>query len=149
MQNLAAIRGAIFEALKRGEETYSMYDRFSKEAKDKLIADFFRGLADEVRSHMTRLKNLNIHSIAKFGLTIRFETTPFSIDEKHIMGLIDKDGSKELLKLAIDEINADIEYYNHIAEHSVFPETKRMFRVIADKELDHKSKMKALMDLLE
>ena len=36
---ITALRGAIYEALKREEEILNMYERFSKEAKDKLMRD--------------------------------------------------------------------------------------------------------------
>jgi hypothetical protein len=61
----------------------------------------------------------------------------------------DLQGAKEILKLAGDELNADIEYYEHIAAHSIFPEVKRLFRIIGDKELEAKYRIKAFVDLLE
>ena len=146
---ITQLRGAVYEALKREEETLSMYERFSKEAKDKALQDFFVAMANDVKTDIHMMKNLNLHSIVKFGLAIKFQTRTCSIDEKDISTIQDKEGSKEILKLAIDEINADIEYYEHIADHALFPEVKRLFRIIADKELDHKCKLKALEDLIE
>ncbi len=146
---IAAMRGAVFEALKRQEETFSMYDRFSKEATDKILSDFFRSLADDVKGHIDMMKQLNLHSIIKFGLPIKLDITSFHFDQEKLHHIKDKANALELLKLGIDEVNADIEYYDHIAEHALFPEIKRLFRVLADKELDHKSKMKVLYDILE
>ncbi len=146
---ITQLRGAVFEALKREEETLSMYERFTKEAKDKALQDFFIALSNDVKTDIHMMKNLNLHSIVKFGLSIKFQTRTCSIDEKNIATIHDKAGAKEILKLAIDEINADIEYYEHIADHALFPEVKRLFRIIADKELDHKCKLKALQDLIE
>lgn len=145
---IAALRGAVYEALKREEETLSMYERFAKEAKDKALQDFFTAMANDVKDDIHTLKNLNLHSIVKFGLAIKFHVRTCSIDEQSISTVQDKAGAGEILKLAIDEINADIEYYEHIAEHSLFPEVKRLFRIISDKELEHKCKLKALQDLL-
>jgi len=145
---ITALRGAVYEALKREEETLSMYERLSKEAKDQYVKDFFIALAKDVKADITTMKNLNLHSIVKFGLAIRFNVSSCQIDEQGASKIQDKEGVAELLKLAIDELDADIEYYEHIAEHSLFPEVKRLFRILADKELEHKCKLKALQDLI-
>ncbi|MFH1668640.1 MAG: ferritin family protein [Candidatus Woesearchaeota archaeon] len=147
--SISAVRGAVFEGLKRQEEIFAMYDRFSKEATDKILSDFFRSLADDVKGHIDMMKHLNLHSIVKFGLPIKFNIKSFHFDQEKLHHIKDKANAKELLKLGIDEVNADIEYYEHIANHALFPEVKRIFRVLADKELDHKSKMKVLYDVLE
>ncbi|MBN1544167.1 hypothetical protein JW898_01760 [Candidatus Woesearchaeota archaeon] len=145
---ISALRGAVYEALKREEETFRMYERFSKEAKDKVLRDFFSAMADDVKGDIHTLKNLNLHSIIKFGLSIKFQVRTCLIEEKTAASITDKAGAKEILKLALDEVNTDIEYYEHIAEHSLFPEVKRMFRIIADKELEHKCKIKAFEDII-
>jgi rubrerythrin len=145
---IAALRAAVYEALKREEETFNMYTRFSNEAKDQILRDFFRSLAQDVKTDIETMKRLDLHSIVKFGLAIKFQVSKCRIDERTAKSIKDVAGAKELLKVAIDEINADIEYYNHISEHSIFPEVNRLFRIIGDKELDHKCKLKALTDLL-
>ena len=146
---IAALRGAIFEALKREEEDLKMFERFCAESKDPAMKDFFKALADDTKEDMKMLKNLNLHSIMKFGLTIKFKAPAVEIDDKLVRSIKDKEAARECLKLALDQLNTNIEYYEHIAEHSVFPETKRLLRIIADKELEDKSRVKALMDLLE
>ncbi|MBU2560828.1 MAG: hypothetical protein KKD17_00900 [Nanoarchaeota archaeon] len=145
---IVALRGAVYEALKREEETLQMYERFVNEAKDKALQDFFSAMVNDVKGDIHTLKNLNLHSIVKFGLAIKFQVRTCSIDERTAASMTDKEGTKEILKLAVDEVNADIEYYEHVAEHSLFPEVKRLFRIIADKELEHKCKIKALQDLI-
>ena len=94
------------------------------------------------------LKHLNLHSIIKFGLSLKFEAPKIEIDQELIKGITDIQGAVEILKVAIDQLNANIEYYEHIADHSLFPEVKRLFRIIADKELEDKSRMKALKDMI-
>jgi hypothetical protein len=147
---IAALRGAVYEALTRKEEMRKLYERLSGEAKDNLVKDFFKVLADDCAKDTYLLKRLDLHSIIKFGLAIKFEVPKFEIDERLIKtGVKDLQGAKEILKLAGDELNADIEYYEHIAAHSIFPEVKRLFRIIGDKELEAKYRIKAFVDLLE
>jgi len=147
---IAALRGAVYEALTRKEEMRKLYDRLAGEAKDKVLKDFFLVLAEDCNKDTYLLKRLDLHSIIKFGLAIKFEVPKFEIDERIIKSSVkDVTNAKELLKLAADELNADIEYYEHIAAHSIFPEVKRLFRIIGDKELEAKYRMKAFMDLLE
>jgi len=147
---IAALRGAVYEALTRKEEMRKLYDRLASESKDKMLKDFFLVLADDCTKDTYLLKRLDLHSIIKFGLAIKFEVPKFEIDERIIKSSIkDVANAKELLKLATDELNADIEYYEHIAAHSIFPEVKRLFRIIGDKELEAKYRMKAFTDLLE
>lgn len=146
---IAALRGAVYEALRREEETLKMYTRFGNEAKDQVLRDFFKLLAQDVKTDIRTMKRLDLHSIVKFSLAIKFQVSKCQIDERTAKSIKDIENAKDILKVAIDEINTEIEYYNHISEHSIFPEVKRLFRIIGDKELEHKCKLKALMDLLE
>ncbi|MFC1740952.1 hypothetical protein ACFL3V_00245 [Nanoarchaeota archaeon] len=146
---IAAMRGAVYEALKREEKSFDMYVRLRQEAKDQVLKDFFFMLAEDTKKDMHTLKHLNLHSIIKFGLAIKFSTPQFEIDDKILKGITDKPGALDIIKLCIDEVNADIEYYEHISNNTLFPEVKRLFRIISDKELEHKAKLLALRDLLE
>jgi len=145
---ISALRGAVMDALRREEESLNLYIRLGKEATDKIVTDFFSALENDIRKDLDTLKRLNLYSIVKFGLAIKFVTSSCNIDEKGIKEIKDVAGTKELLKLAESEINTDIEYYEHISNHSLFPEVKRLFRILADKELEHKCKIRALQDLL-
>jgi len=146
---IAALRGAVIEAVRRGEEELKMYERLEGETEDEKLKDFLKFMAEDTKKDIHMLKHLNLHSIIKFGLHIKFEAPKIEIDETLIDGIKDKPAAREMLKIAIDQINANIEYYDHIAEHSIFPETKRLFRIISDKDLEDKSRLKALYDLLE
>lgn len=146
---IAALRGAVFEALKREEESLKMFERLASETRDEKLKDFLMFMARDTKDDIRMLKHLNLHSIIKFGLHIRFESPKVEIDEDTVRQIRDKEGAKEVLKVAIDQLDANIEYYNHIADHSIFPEVKRLFRIVSDKELEDKSRLKALMDLLE
>jgi rubrerythrin len=146
---LAALRGAIYEALKREEENLKMFERFCAESDDEALKGFFRALAEDTKQDMKMLKNLNLHSIMKFGMRIKFKAPKVEIDSALVDSIKNKEAARQCLKLSIDQLNTNIEYYEHIADHSVFPENKRLLRIIADKELEDKSRVKALLDLLE
>jgi hypothetical protein len=79
---IAALRGAVYEALTRKEEMRKLYERLSGEAKDNLVKDFFKVLADDCAKDTYLLKRLDLHSIIKFGLAIKFEVPKFEIDER-------------------------------------------------------------------
>jgi rubrerythrin len=146
---IAALRGAVYEALKREEDIASMYDRLSRESKDEVMQTFFRTLADDARKDIHMLKRLDLHSIVKFGLAIRFEAPTCKVDEHMARSIKEVATAKEQLKIATDQMDTNIEYYNHIADHALSPDVKRLFRILADKELQHKCLLKALADLLE
>lgn len=146
---IAALRGAVYEALKREEDCLAMFERLEGESDDSVFKGFLKFMADDTKKDIHMLKHLNLHSIIKFGLTIKFEAPKVNIDEKLISGIQDKAAAKESLKIAIDQMKTNIEYYEHIAEHSIFPEVKRLFRIIGDKELEDMSRLKALNDMLE
>jgi rubrerythrin len=146
---IAALRGAVYEALKREEEIHAMYRRFETESKDAALKDFFRRLAEDTKKDSDLMRRLDLHSMVKFGLSLKFDTPKVDIDEKTAKSIKDLAVAKDILKIATDELNADIEYYEHIAAHSLFPEVKRLFRIIADKKLEHKLRIKALGDLLD
>jgi rubrerythrin len=145
---ISALRGAIFEALKREEEIEKMYERLAGEAKDHALKEFFSSLARDARRDTNMLKHLDLHSIIKFGLAIKFDAHGCKVDEHLVKGIADKANANELLKIATDQMDANIEYYEHIAAHSIFPDVKRLFRIIADKELEHKCLLKSLSDFL-
>ncbi|MBW2965289.1 hypothetical protein KY363_07570 [Candidatus Woesearchaeota archaeon] len=145
---IAALRGAVVEALNREEENLKMFRRLVNEAKDQGLKDFFDSLIKDTEADIHMLKRINLHSIMKFGLVMKFETPKVEIDEKLVKSISDKAGAKGILKIAIDQSSTNIEYYEHIADNSIFAETKRLFRIIADKELEHKSRLLALMDFL-
>jgi rubrerythrin len=145
---IAALRGAVYESLKREEENKAMFDRLAAEARDHGLKEFFKAVAKDTEADIHMLKNLNLHSIVKFGLSIKFAAKRVEINDRLVKSIRDTKSAKECLKVAIDQVNANIEYYEHIADHSVFPETKRLFRIIADKELEHKSRLRALNDML-
>ena len=146
---IATLRSAVYEALKKEEETFNMYTRFSNESKDQVLKDFFKSLAHDTQTDINTIKHLNLHSIIKFGLTIKFQVSKLQIDERTAKNIKDVAGAKDILKITIDKINADIEYYNHISEQSIFPEVKRLFHIVRDKKLEDKRKIKALMDFME
>lgn len=146
---IAALRGAVYEALKRQEDELEMFERLAGEAKDEKLKDFLKFMAEDTKKDINMMKHLNLHSIIKFGLHMKFEAPKVVIDETMVNAITDKAGAREILKVAIDQLNVNIEYYDHIAEHSLFPEVKRLFRILSDKELEDKSRMKAFMDLLE
>ena len=146
---IAALRGAIYEALKRQEDELEMFERLAGEAKDEKLKYFLKFMAEDTKKNISMMKHLNLHSIIKFGLHMKFEAPKIVIDETMVNAIADKAGAREILKIAIDQLNANIEYYEHIAEHSLFPEVKRLFRILSDKELEDKSRMNAFMDLLE
>jgi rubrerythrin len=146
---IAALRGAVFEGIKREEENLKMFERLASEAKDAKLKEFLKFMAEDTKKDIHMLKHLNLHSIMKFGMKLKFESEKLDIDGKLTGAIKDTQEAKEILKVAIDQLNANIEYYDHIAEHSVFPESKRLFRILSDKELEDKSRVKALYDLLE
>jgi rubrerythrin len=146
---IAALRGAIIEALKREEENLNMFERLASEAKDKKLKDFLKLMAEDTKKNTDMLKHLNLHSIMKFGLRLKFKVPEIEIDETITAAITDVQGAKDILKIALDQLNVNIEYYDHIAEHSIFPESKRMFRILSDKELEDKSKVKAFLDMIE
>jgi rubrerythrin len=146
---IAALRGAVFEALKREDDMVAMFDQLTSEAKDDVLKKFFHALAEDARRDVHMLKRLDLHSIVKFGLAIKFEAPSCKVDEHTVKTIKDVAGAKEQLKIALDQLNVNIEYCEHIAEHALFPDVKRLFRILADKELEHKCILKAMMDLLE
>lgn len=146
---IAQLRGAVYEALKREEDSLAMFERLAEETKDPMFKGFLKFMAEDTKADIHMLKHLNLHSIIKFGLHIKFEAPKVKIDDTLITGITDKAGAREALKIAIDQKTTNIEYYEHIAEHSIFPEVKRLFRIIGDKELEDKSRLKALNDMLE
>ena len=145
---IAALRGAVFEAIKREEENFKMFQRLADEAKDDKLKEFLLLMAEDTKKDIKMLKNLNLRSIMKFGLRFKFEAPKIEIDESTVRAIKDVAGAKEILKIAIDQLNVNIEYFEHIADHSFFPEVKRLLRIIADKELEDKSRLKALFDLI-
>lgn len=145
---IAALRGAVYEALKREEEDFKMFTRLAQETQEPALQEFLLSLAKDTQEDMHMLKHLNLHSIVKYGMALKFEAPKISIDENLVKSIADTAAAKELLNIAIDELNMNIEYYEHIANHSIFPEVKRLFHLLADKELEDKSRIKALYDLL-
>lgn len=145
---ISALRGAVYEALKREEDIDKMYERLASEAKDTALKEFFASLAHDAKRDMTMLKHLDLHSIIKFGLAIKFDAPGCKVDERLVNAIKDKANAKEMLKIASDQMDVNIEYYEHIAAHSIFPDVKRLFRIIADKELEHKCLLKSLSDLI-
>ncbi len=145
---IAALRGAVMEALKREEEDNEMFKRLAGECKDDKLKEFLEFMAKDTEEDIHMLKHLNLHSIIKFGLHIKFEAPKIEIDESLVKGIKDVESAKEILKVAVDQLDTNIEYYEHIAEHALFPEVKRLFRIVADKELEDKSRVRALMDML-
>ncbi|HII71394.1 TPA: hypothetical protein HA265_01415 [Candidatus Woesearchaeota archaeon] len=145
---IAALRGAITEALKREEENVKMFERLAGEAKDAKLKEFLTTLGDDSKKDIDMLKHLNLHSIMKFGLRLKFKTPQIEIDEEFLRQVKDLQGAKDILKLVLDQLNTNIEYYDHVAEHTIFPEAKRMFRILSDKELEDKSKVKAFLDMI-
>lgn len=145
---IAALRGAVFESLKREEDIDKMYGRLAGEAKDLALKEFFTSLAHDTKRDMTMMKHLDLHSIIKFGLAIKFDAPSCKVDEQLVKAIADKANAKELLKIASDQMDVNIEYYEHIASYSIFPDVKRLFRIIADKELEHKCLLRSLSDLI-
>ncbi|NQU78272.1 hypothetical protein HQ545_00735 [Candidatus Woesearchaeota archaeon] len=145
---IGALRGAIFEALKKKEEFIQMLKRLFDECRDDKFKEFLQLMIKDGEDDTHMLKHLNLQNIMKRGLSIKFKAPEIVIDDSFIKKIIDVDSAKDSLKIAIDQINTNIEYYEHIADHSVFPEVKRLFRLIADKDLEDKARMKALYDLL-
>ncbi|MBW2967972.1 hypothetical protein KY362_05795, partial [Candidatus Woesearchaeota archaeon] len=135
---IAALRGAIYEALRREEEDQKMFKRLAEECKDPPLCQFLTSLAEDTERDMHMLKHLNLRSIIKYGLALKFEAPKVEIDNTLLNSITDKPGARETLKIAIDQIDTNIEYYEHIANHSIFPEVKRLFRLLSDKELEDK-----------
>ena len=78
---IAALRGAVYEALKREEEDYKMFMRLAGESKDAALSDFLHGMAKDTQEDMHMLKHLNLHSIVKYGMALKFEAPKVSIDD--------------------------------------------------------------------
>ncbi len=145
---IAALRGAVYEALKREEDIVSMYDTLSKESKDEVLHRFFHDISEDARRDIHMIKRLNLQSIVKFGLSIKFQAPSCKVDEHMAKSIKDIAGAKEQLKIALDQMNANIEYYEHVSDHALSIDVRRLFRILADKELEHKCLLKALEDLI-